>query len=101
MISAKERAEVEFMEPHSYDGWNTVTWEKVSVIKTRWMCNECGLVWNMQHEAENCAKRGHATSYVKHYGGYYENGVRRGGAQYTLYAVRREKVPRAQECIAP
>tara|TARA_B100001123_G_C15181303_1_gene975478 strand:- start:551 stop:1258 length:708 start_codon:yes stop_codon:yes gene_type:complete len=59
-----------------------------------WMCFECKLVWDKQHQAKNCGSRGHATSYEDTYGvKEVRNGVPTGPNMYTITreAIRREK----------
>ena len=59
-----------------------------------WMCVECRLVWDKQHQAKGCGKRDHAASYEDTYGvKEVRNGVPTGPNMYTITrkAVRREK----------
>ena len=89
-IAMKEKAKVTIMEP-IFTGYDSVTWKETEIVKNLWQCTGCGLVWQMKHEAEKCEGRKHAPRYVRYYGGYFENGVHRGGKQIEFYAVRREK----------
>ena len=79
-----------------------------------WMCLGCRLVWERQHQAINCEKRGHVASFEQSYGGTVwdgrgfmpAGGLERGkyipgtGATYTRTAVRREPSPDAPP-VAP
>jgi len=59
-----------------------------------WMCVECRLVWDKQHQAKGCGKRDHAASYEDTYGvKEVRNGVPTGPNMYTITrtAIRREK----------
>lgn len=71
---------------------NSTAYHKVTITKNFWMCADCGLVWAMRHDAQTCASRDHKPSYVKRYGGYMENGVWKGGQEYTISSIRQEKV---------
>lgn len=88
-----EKALVTLMEPDLRS--DAILWREVEVEKHLWRCMECGLVWQMRHEAENCSKRGHKPSYVRGYGGRVENGVYQPAATYTFHAVRRDPIPRS------
>lgn len=98
-IAMKEKAKVTIMEP-LFVGDQSVTWKETEIVKNLWQCVACGLVWQMKHEAENCEKRGHKPSYIRYYGGRFENGVHVGGKQIPFYAVRKEK-PSAGVIITP
>ena len=68
-----------------------------------WMCFECKLVWDKQHQAKNCGKRDHVTTYEDTYGvREVENGVPKGNNMYSITrtAIRREKSPDAPP-VAP
>ena len=69
-----------------------------------WMCLGCRLVWERQHQAINCEKRGHVASFEQSYGGtvwdgrgFTPHGLVAGkylpgtGTVYVRTAVRREK----------
>ena len=61
-----------------------------------WMCFECKLVWDKQHQAKNCGKRDHVTTYEDTYGvREVLNGVPTGPNMYSITrtAIRREKSP--------
>ena len=71
-----------------------------------WMCLGCRLVWERQHQAINCEKRGHVASFEQSYGGtvwdgrgFTPHGLVAGkylpgtGTVYVRTAVRREKSP--------
>ena len=59
-----------------------------------WMCMECKLVWDKQHQARGCGSRGHTDSYEDTYGvKEVRNGVPTGPNVYpiTRWALRLEK----------
>ena len=61
-----------------------------------WMCFECKLVWDKQHQAKKCGSRGHVTAYEDTYGvREVENGIPKGNNMYSITrtAIRREKSP--------
>ena len=78
-----------------------------------WMCLGCRLVWERQHQAINCEKRGHVASFEQSYGGtvwdgrgFTPHGLVAGkylpgtGTVYVRTAVRREK-PTDTPPVAP
>jgi hypothetical protein len=87
-IQKMEKGEATWMEP-DLEGYYH---ERHNPAKPRWMCKICGLVWTMKHDALECEGRGHKDSYVLNYGGTIVNGQWKGGTQYTISAVRKEKV---------
>jgi hypothetical protein len=59
-----------------------------------WMCVECRLVWDRQHQAVNCGSRGHVATYEDTYGvREVVNGVPKGHNMYSITrtAIRREE----------
>jgi hypothetical protein len=69
-----------------------------------WMCLECRLVWERQHQAVSCKGRGHVASFEQSYGGilwdgrgFTPHGLVAGkylpgtGTTYVRTAIRREK----------
>jgi hypothetical protein len=69
-----------------------------------WMCLECRLVWERQHQAVNCKGREHVTRFEQSYGGTIWNGrgftphglvagkyLPNTGTTYVRTAIRREK----------
>lgn len=81
----KETAQL--MEP-LLDG----SWRPTTVQKHFFKCLDCGLVWQTKTEADICATSGHVPVHVRQYGGYFENGIRRGHATFEIPAVRLEDV---------
>ena len=73
---------------------DTVIYEERVYSGYNWMCFECKLVWDKQHQAKNCGKRDHVASYEDTYGvREVENGVPKGNNMYSITrtAIRREK----------
>jgi hypothetical protein len=69
-----------------------------------WMCLECRLVWERQHQAVSCKGRGHVASFEQSYGGILWDGrgftppglvagkyLPNTGTTYVRMAIRREK----------
>ncbi len=90
-IQMMEGSDVTLMEPDMRSD-SANAWVEVTVRKHLWKCLGRGYVWQMKHEAESCAARGHRGAYTRYCGGWIENGVHRGGAQITFRARRHEKV---------
>lgn len=84
-VKQMEKAEVTLMVPHD-DGH----WEPETVMKNLWKCVECGNVWKTRREAQSCKGREHRESYVRFYGGYFQNGVHTGGMEIAYSIVRKE-----------
>ena len=76
-VRKMEKAEVEVMESDDY-----VTWKPATVIKNLWQCAECGLVWQMRHQAQNCKSRNHVQTFKKKY---------KDGREFAFSAVRKER----------
>ena len=75
---------------------DTVIYEERVYSGYNWMCFECKLVWDKQHQAKNCGKRDHVATYEDTYGvREVENGVPKGNNMYSITrtAIRREKSP--------
>ena len=75
---------------------DSVIYEERVYSGYNWMCFECKLVWDKQHQAKNCGKRDHVASYEDTYGvREVENGVPKGNNMYSITrtAIRREKSP--------
>ena len=73
---------------------DSVIYEQRVYSGYNWMCFECKLVWDKQHQAKNCGKRDHVASYEDTYGvREVENGVPKGNNMYSITrtAIRREK----------
>ena len=88
-------AEKTYQEAVGFQG-DTVIYEERVYSGYNWMCFECKLVWDKQHQAKNCGKRGHVTTYEDTYGvREVENGVPKGNNMYSITrtAIRREKSP--------
>ena len=86
-------AEKPYQEGVAFQG-DSVIYEERVYSGYNWMCFECKLVWDKQHQAKNCGKRGHVTTYEDTYGvREVENGVPKGNNMYTITrtAIRREK----------
>jgi len=82
-----------FQEGVAFQG-DSVIYEERVYSGYNWMCFECKLVWDKQHQAKNCGKRNHVPSYEDTYGvKEVRNGVPTGPNMYTITrkAVRREK----------
>ena len=82
-----------YQEGVSYQG-DSVIYEERVYSGYNWMCFECKLVWDKQHQAKGCGSRGHAASYEDTYGvKEVRNGVPTGPNMYTITrtAIRREK----------
>ena len=82
-----------YMEGVAFQG-DSVTYEEMVYSGYNWMCFECKLVWDKQHQAKNCGKRDHVASYEDTYGvREVENGVPKGNNMYSITrtAIRREK----------
>lgn len=86
-VEMREKAEVSIMEPDIMTG----SYHERKVLKNLWKCSECGLVWQMKHEAQSCRSRGHESYYFKGYGGRVENGEYKPNLVVTFRAIRREK----------
>mgnify|MGYP003661531155 CR=1 FL=1 len=88
-------AEKTYQEGVAFQG-DSVIYEERVYSGYNWMCFECKLVWDKQHQAKNCGKRGHVTTYEDTYGvREVENGVPKGNNMYSITrtAIRREKSP--------
>ena len=86
-------AEKTYQEGVAFQG-DSVIYEERVYSGYNWMCFECKLVWDKQHQAKNCGKRDHVTTYEDTYGvREVENGVPKGNNMYTITrtAIRREK----------
>ena len=86
-------AEKTFQEGVAFQG-DSVIYEERVYSGYNWMCFECKLVWDKQHQAKNCGKRNHVPSYEDTYGvREVVNGVPKGNNMYTITrtAIRREK----------
>ena len=86
-------AEKTYQEGVSYQG-DSVIYEERVYSGYNWMCFECKLVWDKQHQAKGCGSRGHAASYEDTYGvKEVRNGVPTGPNMYTITrtAIRREE----------
>ena len=73
---------------------DSVIYEERVYSGYNWMCFECKLVWDKQHQAKKCGSRGHVTAYEDTYGvREVENGIPKGNNMYSITrkAVRREK----------
>jgi len=73
---------------------DSVIYEQRVYSGYNWMCFECKLVWDKQHQAKNCGKRGHVWHYQDTYGvKEVVNGVPKGNNMYTITrtAIRREE----------
>ena len=89
-----------YQEGVSYQG-DSVIYEERVYSGYNWMCFECKLVWDKQHQAKGCGSRGHAASYEDTYGvKEVRNGVPTGPNMYTITrtAIRREKSPHNPGC---
>ena len=99
-----------YQEGVAFQG-DSVIYEERVYSGYNWMCFECKLVWDKQHQAKNCGSRGHVTSYEDTYGvREVENGIPKGNNMYSITrtAIRREKstdtppvAPAPQEDPAP
>ena len=86
-------AEKTYQEGVAFQG-DSVIYEERVYSGYNWMCFECKLVWDKQHQAKNCGKRDHVTTYEDTYGvREVENGVPKGNNMYSITrtAIRREK----------
>jgi len=73
---------------------DTVIYEERVYSGYNWMCFECKLVWDKQHQAKGCGSRGHVSTYEDTYGvREVRNGVPTGNNMYSITrtAIRREK----------
>jgi len=73
---------------------DTVIYEERVYSGYNWMCFECKLVWDKQHQAKGCGSRGHVSTYEDTYGvREVRNGVPTGPNVYTItrWAIRLEK----------
>jgi hypothetical protein len=70
-----------------------IEWHNETYSGFLWRCEGCKLVWTRRHQAENCAQRNHAASYVDRYSyklqGYETHG-KCGTNEYTRRPVRRD-----------
>jgi len=87
MVTKINEIEHQVMEPR-------VTGDSVSYIEKTikgfaWMCEGCNLVWAKRWYAETCSDRNHKPEFEQHYGGYIENGARKGGTSYTRISLGR------------
>lgn len=89
IVSKREAIKQTVQTPRA-DGEGYIT---ETVDKFAWRCEGCGRVWPMRHQAVNCEGRGHVDIETRYYGGYVENGVHKGGRQFTNHCLRREAVP--------
>jgi hypothetical protein len=82
-----------YQEGVAFQG-DSVIYEERVYSGYNWMCFECKLVWDKQHQAKNCGKRDHVTAYEDTYGvREVENGIPKGNNMYSITrkAIRREK----------
>jgi len=103
-------AEKTYQEGVAFQG-DSVIYEERVYSGYNWMCFECKLVWDKQHQAKKCKSRGHVTAYEDTYGvREVENGIPKGNNMYSITrtAIRREKstdtppvAPAPQEEPAP
>jgi len=99
-----------YQEGVAFQG-DSVIYEERVYSGYNWMCFECKLVWDKQHQAKRCASRNHVTAYEDTYGvREVENGIPKGNNVYSITrtAIRREKstdtppvAPAPQEEPAP
>ena len=99
-----------YQEGVAFQG-DSVIYEERVYSGYNWMCFECKLVWDKQHQAKNCGKRDHVTAYEDTYGvREVENGIPKGNNMYSITrtAIRREEskdappvAPAPQEEPAP
>lgn len=99
-IKLPETTEWEFMEAVLV-GEQDVSYRPYTATVHLWKCSDCGLVWPTQHQAENCPARKHRVSYVTYHGGYFENGVHKGGTEFVRQAIRRDPVKRSMPVPKP
>jgi hypothetical protein len=82
-----------YQEGVAFQG-DSVIYEERVYSGYNWMCFECKLVWDKQHQAKKCGSRGHVTAYEDTYGvREVENGIPKGNNMYSITrtAIRREK----------
>ena len=99
-----------YQEGVAFQG-DSVIYEERVYSGYNWMCFECKLVWDKQHQAKKCGSRGHVTAYEDTYGvREVENGIPKGNNMYSITrtAIRREEstdtppvAPAPQEEPAP
>lgn len=91
-VKMMEKAECVFMMPQAYGD----SYVPETVVKNLWKCLSCGYVWSTRQDAQNCD---HSGSYVRIYGGYFENGMHKGGNQFRIKAVRKESPECVKDCL--
>jgi hypothetical protein len=93
-VTRLERLRSETMDAHL--AGDSVYFVEKEIENYAYRCDSCGLVWDKRHRAEQCAARGHKSSFRDGpYGvSYVLNGVPQGRNihYYTRTALRREKL---------
>lgn len=88
MATRREMVDCPFMEPYQ-DGSFVAT----SKVGYAWRCDDCGLVWDRKHYAENCGRRQHVAHWRRGYGAtMILNGVPNYKGFIEVDAIRRESL---------